>query len=256
MVSQLPGRHIIKRNMSIDFNGGGANSSQGDEQYHPVLSVEYNVCDTNMIYPPDLERNVLMSQPPLPPRWQEVADYVAQLKDPVGNPMDPGIIEAVVALNLLGVTTTGSCEGHLDHGLAAPWIDFHTPGTGATRRKVNEITVRLQQAEEQHAPQKTIDDLTREYFLLAAEAEKDSFYGPWIVEQALIAFYHNKHVEHDRQIFIHSDSFGISRLQSHGIDYQSLQTPPQRAANLAAYQREMQNFATFLKTDYLLKFKP
>jgi hypothetical protein len=209
-----------------------------------------------MRYLPDLERNVLMSQSPLPPRWQEVADYITQVTDPVGNPMDQGIIEAVVALNLLGVTTTGSCEGHLDHGLAAPWIDFHTPGTGATRRKVNEITMSLQRAEEQHAPQKTIDDLTHEYFQLAAEAERDSFYGPWLVEQALIAFYENTQVKHDQQIFIHSDSFGISRLQSHGIDYQVLQTPEQRAINLAIYQREMQNFATFLKTDYLLKIKP
>ena len=197
-----------------------------------------------------------MSQSLLPPRWQEVADYFAQVTDPVGNPMDQGIIEAVVALNLLGVTTTGSCEGHLDHGLAAPWIDFHTPGTWATRRKVNEITARLHHAEEQHAPQKTLDDLTREYFQLAAEAERDSFSGPWVVEQALIAFYHNRHVPHDQQIFIHSDSFGISRLQSHGIDYQALQTPEQRAIKLAAYQQEMQNFATFLKTDYLLHVNP
>jgi hypothetical protein len=197
-----------------------------------------------------------MSKIPLPPRWQETAHDIAHITDPVGNPMDPGIIDMVVALNLLGVTTTGSCEGHLNHGLPAPWVDFHTPGTWAIRRQVNEITARLQHAEEQEMPRNVRDDLMNEYFQLAAEAEKACFYGPWLIEQALIAFYQQRHVAHDQQIFIHSDSFGNSRLQNHGIDYQALQTPEQRAANLASYQHEIQAFATFLKSDYLLNMTP
>lgn len=49
---------------------------------------------------------------------------VAQLTDKLGREMDAGIIDTVVALNLAGFTTVQSCEGHLDHGAAYPWVNL------------------------------------------------------------------------------------------------------------------------------------
>ena len=54
--------------------------------------------------------------------WRSKIEKVAKRKDKVGGEMDPGIIESVVALNLHKFPTSASCEGHLDHGYAAPWV--------------------------------------------------------------------------------------------------------------------------------------
>jgi len=56
-------------------------------------------------------------------QWDETAEKFRKVKDKLGCPIDEGIFETVVALNILGITTTMSCEGHLDHGLPYPWVD-------------------------------------------------------------------------------------------------------------------------------------
>ena len=43
-------------------------------------------------------------------KWQETRKWLEQI-DPV-MPMDAGILEAVTALNVLGIKTAGSCEGY------------------------------------------------------------------------------------------------------------------------------------------------
>lgn len=44
--------------------------------------------------------------------YQEMHARVATFTDKLGTPIDPGIFETVVALNLLGLHTLQSCEGH------------------------------------------------------------------------------------------------------------------------------------------------
>jgi len=55
-------------------------------------------------------------------RYQEMQERVSTFTDKLGTPIDPGIFETVVALNLLGFHTSQSCEGHLDHGCPYPWV--------------------------------------------------------------------------------------------------------------------------------------
>ena len=55
-------------------------------------------------------------------RYQEMYERVSTFTDKLGTPIDPGIFETVVALNLLGLHTFQSCEGHLDHGCPYPWV--------------------------------------------------------------------------------------------------------------------------------------
>lgn len=61
-----------------------------------------------------------------PSTWAEAEAFARRLVDGVECPIDEGIIETVVAFNLLGFRTSQSCEGHLDDGLPYPWIDFDT----------------------------------------------------------------------------------------------------------------------------------
>lgn len=55
-------------------------------------------------------------------QYHEVCAYVQSLRDRLDIPIDPGIFETVVALNLLNLLTFQSCEGHLDHGCPYPWV--------------------------------------------------------------------------------------------------------------------------------------
>jgi len=56
--------------------------------------------------------------------WEETFDRVARFADATGRRLDPGIIGLVLALNAHGITTTASCEGHLDRALPFPWVRF------------------------------------------------------------------------------------------------------------------------------------
>jgi hypothetical protein len=56
------------------------------------------------------------------PRYQTMCTQVDQMRDRLGSPLDQGIRETVTYLNLLGIHTTQSCHGHLDHGCFYPWI--------------------------------------------------------------------------------------------------------------------------------------
>ncbi len=56
--------------------------------------------------------------------WKEKLKNVKKRLDVNGCKMESGIIKTVVALNLLKIPTSSSCEGHLDHGPPNPWIDI------------------------------------------------------------------------------------------------------------------------------------
>lgn len=51
-------------------------------------------------------------------------DNIDEVVDGVGRGIDDGIRPIVLKLNELGMETKASCEGHIDHGLAEPWVDF------------------------------------------------------------------------------------------------------------------------------------
>lgn len=59
--------------------------------------------------------------------FNEAEAEVRQWGDRQGRGLDPLIIPVVAGLNMLGIRTIQSCEGHLDHGFAYPWIMFDRP---------------------------------------------------------------------------------------------------------------------------------
>src|SRR5437879_4971634 len=56
-------------------------------------------------------------------RWQKAEAVARRTTDAVGLEIDRGILDTVVSLNVMGVNTTASCEGHMDHGTHAPYVD-------------------------------------------------------------------------------------------------------------------------------------
>src|SRR4029077_1610780 len=57
--------------------------------------------------------------------WDTISDDVDHWIDAIGYPIDREIKEIVVALNIMGIKTTASCEGHFDHGALYPWVDLN-----------------------------------------------------------------------------------------------------------------------------------
>jgi hypothetical protein len=61
---------------------------------------------------------------------EQVFDIVACTVDSQGRPIDLGIMGTVLYLNVHGIRTISSCEGHLDRGLAYPWVRVPTEDHG------------------------------------------------------------------------------------------------------------------------------
>ncbi len=57
-------------------------------------------------------------------KWEKKLKEVAALKDGNGCSVDAGICETVAALQLLGLHTEFSCQGHLTHAWPAPWVSL------------------------------------------------------------------------------------------------------------------------------------
>ena len=54
-------------------------------------------------------------------KLEEIGVGVDSIADKLGHPIDAGIRDALIGLKANGVETSGSCEGHDDHGAALPW---------------------------------------------------------------------------------------------------------------------------------------
>jgi len=58
----------------------------------------------------------------------DVRADVDKITDGLGHEIDPGIKDAVTALRVAGLPTSGSCEGHLEDGLPFPWVEVNPEG--------------------------------------------------------------------------------------------------------------------------------
>lgn len=70
---------------------------------------------------------------------EQVFDQIARTVDGQGRRIDLGIMGAVLYLNVHGIRTTFSCEGHLDHGEPFPWIWIDKGSEKPLRRMVKEF---------------------------------------------------------------------------------------------------------------------
>jgi hypothetical protein len=184
--------------------------------------------------------------------------HVTRMTDKLGKDIDPGIFETVVILNLLGIPTTQSCEGHLEHGTGAPWVDIEDTSASAQSKEVGQLFSKAAQAqrEQTHSVEEIIHLFDQAH--QARQAVKQIHLA---VRQRLIdylaAFYKNRHVPYDVQLVIQSrDTTGRSRLESQGADFQEIAPPEIKQRKLLEYQEEMRAFTAFLKEKYFSEDKP
>jgi len=75
----------------------------------------------------------------------DIKQEVDSLTDKLDEPVDEHIKCLVVALRYLDFNTSASCEGHLDHGFAYPWVDMCYENPKIARQEKKRLKKLLQQ---------------------------------------------------------------------------------------------------------------
>jgi hypothetical protein len=180
--------------------------------------------------------------------WQTVEERLMHVVDALGVPIDAKIFEVVVALNVAGFTTIGSCEGHLDGKRSCfPWVDI---AIGMPEEAQTQALLALQDAERQAArlPQHEGDTLIAQATQCIEQLDR-TYHLP--IRQRLISyltqFYASHRTSYDHQLILVTHSpFGFAEeLRLQPVNAESLQTCT--LEELVSLQQEMQAFAAFLK---------
>ena len=177
--------------------------------------------------------------------WRQVADIAAGITDALGKPIDTGIINTVVALNVYDIHTTQSCEGHLDSGIAAPWVEIKAPETEqskALRKRINELADAIDEFERTERPDEEVEPLYKKLHELEREARRPQLEEIQKTLHLLTQFYMNRQVVYERLLTVRGN-----RLESQGAQLQEIMSADDRRLKLSEYQKEMREFTAFLE---------
>lgn len=166
-------------------------------------------------------------------QWDETATRVDKAVDGLGLEIDKGIKDAVVGLNVHGINTFQSCEGHLDgRDSMSPYIDIKADGA-------EDFETQIDNSEGSEK-----DKLMEKLYKLNLEERKKLL--------ALLGeFYQEKNdTPFDQRLIVVGGGNGWARLENQGADIQTILSAEDRARQLEAYQLEMKTFTGFLKDKF------
>lgn len=187
-------------------------------------------------------------------QWNQVKEQCQRITDVLGYPIDAGILDLVVALNVLQIPTTGSCEGHLDHGTMAPWVDIEAPGAQEEQRQAGNARREAREADTRQESDEAIYQLMERVKEHEHRASCLNLTVRARLMDYLDTFYHSRQVPYDHRLSIQGIVVGgltsMTRLESQGAGLQDIRTPGERGHYLQIYQAEMRAFAHFLKATF------
>ena len=183
-------------------------------------------------------------------QWEQMKERVSRMVDRLGKPVDKGIAETIIVLNLLGIPTRQSCAGHLKWGVGAPWVDIESKD-----KKIQELMEKersfIKMANKRREEQG--GKITNEVAKLYTRAHRYSLQAKKrhaVIHQRLLdflaTFYQDRIVPYDVQLIAYLRG-NSTMLESHGAGLQDVTPLPLRKERLAAYQQEMRDFTAFLK---------
>ncbi len=198
--------------------------------------------------------------------WDNMSIEVEGWIDGIGCSIDPEIKDTVIALNLMGIETRASCEGHLDHGLSYPWIDIQIDSSEL--KKITDVfsDIKEQISTEEillktkfpnlsyndffYIPEgENLKNLYRKYRLITDSITQIEIKCAEPLNQLLNQFYENRMTSYDKTLIIPRDS--LVRLRSIGADRQEIRSAEQQLHYLNEYREEMKAFTLFLKHKFL-----
>jgi len=167
--------------------------------------------------------------------WLGATKEVSKMTDTLGKPVDSLIRPTVIALRVLGFRTTGSCQGHLSHGLKAPWVDIGTPPFALLRA----IKVAKKGS---------------------AEGEKLNSELKWLVDENLHmqerlvghldGFYRVRSTPVARRLILVPEPYGAVRLTNQGAEIQAMRSFRVARRELLLYREEIVEFAECLAGEF------
>lgn len=185
-------------------------------------------------------------------QWDEVATKVETIGDRLGKGIDDGIKETVVVFKVLGFETSASCEGHLERGLASPWVDVEP----VPRDQRDELIKRYRAINEEIEKEEAIDTDSEKLGNLydqshKLDVERDSMVLPEIkrLAELLEEFYRGRDTDFGARIVMDVRPWA-TRLQCQGAEIQRINEPDIKTTNLEKYQAEFKAFTEFLKNKY------
>lgn len=152
-----------------------------------------------------------------------------------------------MTLNVLGIPTVGSCEGHLERAIAAPWIDVEPLEVLPLRQHLREL--QDQEGVQRtpgatYLPSEAVTHLRQEIKARQLATRRQLL-------ATLDAFYRDRWVPADRRLIITSREWlGRSRLECQGTEFQEVAESATRQQKLVEYQQEMQAFTACLQALY------
>jgi hypothetical protein len=193
-------------------------------------------------------------------RWEELTALLKETTDRLGAEIDSGIFETVVAFNAFGFKTTQSCEGHIDHGVAAPWVDIEAAEQDeAISQLVNkkfkqgdQIWRKTQEKNSHLVSQEEIDTMNQlwsEAHELRRKLDRPVIEERKKIIELLSEFYMGRQVPYDVQITLYPMGNG-ARILNMGAEIQDIETEEIKYQKLKTYQEEMLAFTGFLKKKY------
>jgi hypothetical protein len=177
-------------------------------------------------------------------KFSEILLMLKSCTDALGKPIDEQILQLVAILNYLGIPTIQSCEGHLDHGIAAPWIDIGVKNVSLFNITWKKARTVLQNAQlTQDIPEKQL--LIQKSTVLFSQARKMYYREANKLFPFLNHYYseYNPAIEHR---LIITDLNQCARLHFQGDFLQETATNKKKAANLKTFQYEIDRFTQFL----------
>lgn len=203
-------------------------------------------------------------------RFQEMLKEVESWRDAVGASVDDGVKKTLAALNLSGITTLASCEGHVDGGRGAPWIEIgNRPVPSERFSGEREI---FQQVAQKYGV--TYEDVKRDFHEEAhIEASRKASrkgetpeYKRWRqanealadkLNKLLTEFYRDHEVAPDDRLISSIKGWGAIWLHNGGNDFElgtsDLNQEQQKLLlpRLQRHQSELHAFAQFLRAKWL-----
>jgi hypothetical protein len=201
--------------------------------------------------------------------WLDQLEKIERVRDALGFSVDPNIRETVAALNLSGMPTSASCEGHTDRGRGAPWVKVEAPGRPQERymgeKEIIEMIAQKYGVLADDVRTARNQEAWKEATNLAVDNGETYEYCRWREENKplreqlgafLEEFYQGRATEGAAHLKLTSDPEGTFRLHNGGEDFRrssrALTDDERRrlADRLVEYREEMEAFTEFLKEKY------
>ena len=174
----------------------------------------------------------------------KISYYKHDVHDALGKKIDPGVLDAVVALNLMGYKTLMSCEGHIDHGTGGPYIDVEVTGA---EKQLAELEA-FEKTHKMHKPKSSLESQDfQEWETLRQKI--DDYSLTWAKGlQKILDLYRRKNSS--SSFVVDSIYPGAVRIEPKEILDNDLVGGDQKKEMLNKYQKDLAELSAFLKAYY------